>query len=104
VILAHIAMSEDIVPELLRIAQAGAVPEHQPGMRPQHRDVVGDVARIGRADADIDHGDAAIAGLDQMEGRRLRHALRRDACGTAACTARDHVTGLDEGLEAGLAG
>ena len=76
-ILAHVAVRQDVVAELLRIAQARAVAEHQPGMRPQHRDVVGDVARVRRTGADVDHGDAAIAGLDQMKGRHLRHALGR---------------------------
>ena len=79
VVLAHIAVREHVVAEPLRVAQAGAMAEHQPGMRPQHRDVVGDVARVGRTGADVDQGDAAIAGHDQMEGRHLRHARGRVA-------------------------
>ena len=46
VVLAHIAVGEHVVAERLRVAQAGAVAEHQPGMRPQHRDVVGDVLAL----------------------------------------------------------
>ena len=78
--------------------------EHQPGMRPQHGDVVGDVAGVGRAGADVDHGDAAIVRLDQMKGRHLRHALGRRSpvvASAEASIARDHIAGLDEGVEAG---
>ena len=53
--------------------------QHQPGMRPQHGNVVGYSAGIGRTSADVDHGDASIAGLDEMKGRHLRHALRDNA-------------------------
>ena len=60
VVLAHIAVGQHVVAELLGVAQAGAVAEHQPGMRPQHGDVVGDGLGVGRADADVDHGDAAM--------------------------------------------
>ena len=104
VILAHVAVGKDIVAELLRVPQARTVPEHQPGMRSQHRDVVGDVAGVGRAGADVDHGDAAIAGLDQMKGRHLRHALGGNAGRASARTrvARDHIAGLDEGVGARL--
>ena len=63
VVLAHIGVRQHVVAERLAVAQPGAVAEHQPGMRPQHRDMVGDGLGVGRADADIDHGDAAMAGL-----------------------------------------
>jgi hypothetical protein len=46
--------------------------EHQPGVRAQHRDMVGDGLGVGRADADIDHGDAAMILALQMIGRHLR--------------------------------
>jgi hypothetical protein len=59
VVLADIGMGQHIVAQRLRVAQAGAVAEHQPGMRAQHGDVVGDGLGVGRTDADIDHGDAA---------------------------------------------
>ena len=61
VVLAHIGVGEDVVAQFLRVPQAGAVADHQPGMRAQHGDVVGDGLGVGRADADIDHGDAAAA-------------------------------------------
>ena len=106
VILPHIAVGEDVVAELLRVPEARAVPEHQPGMRSQHRDMVGDVAGVGRPGADVDHGDAAVAGLDQMKRRHLRHALDGNAARAAAeaNVARDHIAGLDERSETGVPG
>jgi hypothetical protein len=76
--------------------------EHQPGVRAQHRNVIGDVARVGRPGPDIDQGDAAVAGLDEMERGHLRHALRRGPrrAATEAGVARHHIAGLDEGLKA----
>ena len=74
-------------------------------MRPQHSDVVGDVASIRGTRADVDHGDAAAAWLDEMKGRHLRLALRRaaDRTGvTEARIARDDVAGLDKSLIAGF--
>ena len=65
VVLANVTMRKHVVAELLRVAQARAVAEHQPCVRPQHRDMVGDVAGIRRAGADIDNGDTAAVRLDQ---------------------------------------
>src|SRR3954467_3920023 len=53
-VLAHIAMGEHVVAEPLRVAQARAMAEHQPGMGPQHGNMVGDIARVGRTGADVD--------------------------------------------------
>ena len=50
--------------------------EHQPGMRSQHGNVVSYGAGVGRAGANVDHGNAVIVGLHQMKGWHLRHALR----------------------------
>ena len=73
-------------------------------MRPQHRDMVGDGLGVGRADADIDHGDAAMPGLGQVIGRHLRHARRRRAfLRRAFAGRRDDVAGLDEGSVAAAA-
>ena len=76
-VLPDITMREDVVAEPLRVPQARAMAEHQPGVRAKHRDVVGDIARVGWSGPDIDQGDAAFAGLDEVEGRHLRHALGR---------------------------
>ena len=61
-ILANVSVRQDVVAELLRVPQTRTVAEHQPGMGSKHRDVIGDVARVRRAGADVDHGDAAGAG------------------------------------------
>ena len=46
--------------------------DHQPAMRAQHREMIGDRLGVGRADADIDEGDAAIGRRRaQMVGRHL---------------------------------
>lgn len=43
-VLTHVAMCQHVIAELLRVAQPGAVAEHQPCMGPHHRDMVGDAA------------------------------------------------------------
>ena len=78
-VLAHVAVRQHVVAELLRVAQAGAVAEHHPGVRAQHRDVVGDGLGVGRADADVDHRDAAAVRPHQVVGRHLRQPRRRAA-------------------------
>ena len=55
-----------------RLAQPAAMADHQPAMRAQHREMVGDVLRVRRADADIDDGDAVLpVAAAQMVGRHL---------------------------------
>src|SRR5579871_1535252 len=97
-VLANIAMREYVVAEPLRVPQAGAMPDHQPGMRPQHSDMIGDIARVRRTGADVDERNAPIAGLDEMKGRHLRHAFWRASAGAAAKPriARDDIAGRDE--------
>jgi hypothetical protein len=73
-VLAHVAVGQHIVAELLAVAQAGAVAQHDPGVRAQHGDVVGDGLGVGRADADVDHGDAGAVGAHQVVGRHLRQS------------------------------
>ena len=75
-------------------------------MRPQHRDMVRDVAGVGRADSDVDQGNAFIAGLDEVKGRHLRRALWRNPGRAAAKTriARDHIAGPNERIGTDLAG
>jgi hypothetical protein len=72
-------------------------------MRAQHGHVVGDGLGVGRADADVDHGDAAAVGPHQVVGRHLWQARRRRAqvvtrLHGAAHPARDDVAGLDKGF------
>jgi hypothetical protein len=102
-VFAHVAVGQHVVAQLLGVAQAGAVAQHQPGVRAQHRDVVGDGLGVGRAHADVDHGDAGAVGAHQVVGRHLRQPRRRGAQHVVARlrgfadTARDHVAGFDEG-------
>ncbi len=106
VVLAHVAVRQHVIAELLRVAQPRAMAEHQPGMGTQHRDMIGDVARVRRTGADVDHRDAARIRTDQVERRHLRQALRRRAHGRGIAQPRvagDDVTRLDEGIAVGSA-
>src|SRR5271165_3265625 len=104
-VLADVGMREDVIAKPLRVPQACAMPEHQPGMRPQHRDMVRDVPGVGWADPDVDQGNASIPGLDEVKGRHLRHAPWRDPGRAAAKTrtARDHIAGPNERIGTDLA-
>ena len=99
-------MRQHVIAELLRVPKPGAMANHWPGMGPHHSDMVGDVARIRGAGADVDHSNAAAVWRDEMKGRHLRRALRRGARRTGAAMARiarDDVSRLDEGLVTGIA-
>src|SRR5438876_6346005 len=101
VILADVSVSEDVIAELLRVAQPGTMAEHQPGVGPKHCDVVGDVARVRRTGSNVDHADAVGSLLNQMKSRHLRRAFRRDMRGTWIAEARfgrDDITWLDKGF------
>ncbi len=52
--------------------------DHQPAMRAQHRDMVGDGLGVGGADADIDEADAAPVGAHDVIGGHLE-AMPDDA-------------------------
>src|SRR5262245_2684617 len=100
-ILADVSVREDVITELLRIAEARAVAEHQPGMGPKHRDMIGDIASVRRAGADVDHGNARGALLNEMKCRHLRRAWgwrSGRSRVTEAGIARDDVSRLDECL------
>ena len=101
-VFAHIAVRQHVVAELLAGAQAGAVAQHDPGVRAQHGDMVGDVLGVGRADANVDHGDATAAFAQQVVGGHLRQARRHHAqrikrLGGQTGAARHNVAGLDKG-------
>jgi hypothetical protein len=57
-VVAQIAVGEHIVADRLARPQAAAMADHQPHFGPHHRQMVADRLRVGRADADIDQGDA----------------------------------------------
>src|SRR3546814_10398621 len=61
-----------------------------------HGDMVGDVARVRRPRADVDHGDAAKAGFHQMIGGHLRQPFGHAAF--RAMLAGDDVARLHEAL------
>jgi len=103
VVVADVAVRQDVVAEQLAAAQPGAVAEHQPAMRPQHRDVVGDRLGVAGPDADIDEGDAVAAGALEMIGRHLRQPGGPRRLGLVA-RADDDIAGLDEGDGAAVAG
>jgi hypothetical protein len=60
-VLAHIGVRQNVVAQFLAVPQSGAMAQHDPGMRAQHGDMVGDRLGVGGPDADVDHGDAAPA-------------------------------------------
>src|ERR1700747_474356 len=70
-------------------------------MRPHDCDMIGNVAGIGGARANVDQSNPAAPRFNQMKGRHLRHpfqrhaALRRIAKTRVACR---HIAGLDEGI------
>jgi len=78
-VFAHVAVGQYVVAQLLAVAQAGAVAQHDPGVGAQHGDVVGDVLGVGGAHANVDHGDAAVVGAHQVVGGHLRQARGRRA-------------------------
>ena len=57
-VVAQIGVGEDVVADRLACAQAAAMADHQPHFGPQHREMVADRLGVGRADADVDQGDA----------------------------------------------
>jgi len=101
-VFAHIPVCQHIVAQVLGVAQAGTVAEHDPGMGAQHCDMVGDVLGIGRTHTDVHHGDAAAVRAQQMVAGHLRQAQRLRAIfvarlGRQSDAAGDHVAGLDKG-------
>ena len=57
-VVAQIGVGQHIVADRLAGPQAAAMADHQPGLGPHHRQVVADRLGVGRADADVDQGDA----------------------------------------------
>ena len=99
VILAHIGMGQHEIAQALRIAQAGAVTHHQPGMRAQHRDMVGRGLGIRRAHPDVDQGDALPVLPLQVIGRHLRQLGQQ--ADRIVRTRNLLIPGGDEGCVAG---
>jgi hypothetical protein len=91
-VIAHVAMGQNIVAKRLTAAKAGAVAEHHPGMRPEDGDVVGDGLGIRRADADVDQRDARVVFPEKVIGRHLRQA--RQFLASVGATSPSGVTWL----------
>ena len=71
-VVAQIGVRQHIVAQPLAGAQAAAVADHQPHMRAQHGQMVGRRLGVGRADADVDQGDAVAPVAHQVVGGHLR--------------------------------
>ena len=90
-------MRQHIVAQFLRIAQTGAMAQHDPGVGANDGDMVGNSARVAGAYADIDQRDAVAIGRDKMIGRHLRQA------GGAFATRRLRIEiGIVRGVTAGF--
>ncbi|MPL60802.1 hypothetical protein SDC9_06364 [bioreactor metagenome] len=91
-ILAQVGMRQHEIAQRLRVAQPGAMADHHPDMRAQHRDMVGRGLGIRGADADVHQRDAVPVGALEVIGRHLRQLGKR----------RDHpVGGGDLGIARG---
>jgi len=80
--------------------------EHNPGVRAQHGDMIGNGLGVGWPDADIDQRDAGAVRALQMICRHLRLARRRDTGDGRILPGRrrieigvpgSHIAGFDEG-------
>lgn len=63
-ILAQISMRQHVITDLLALPQSAAMAYHQPAVRTQHRQVVGDVFGVGGPHANVDEGHAFAARAD----------------------------------------
>ncbi len=91
----HVGVRQNIVAELLAVAQSRAVTKHQPGMRAKHRDMVGNGFGIGWADTNIDHCDTRMVCPLQVISGHLGQALERVAvAGRGFSRQRDDVARL----------
>ena len=100
-VVAQISVGEDIVADRLARPQAAAMADHQPDFGAEHGEMVADRLGVGRADADIDEGDSAAIGRDQMVGRHLHlaPAARGDLGDRIRRVAGDeHAAGRGQGL------
>ena len=70
-VVAQIGVGEDIVADRLARPKPAAMADHQPRLGPHHREMVAHRLRIGRAYADIDQGDAAAIGGNEVVGGHL---------------------------------
>ena len=93
-ILAQIGMGQNEIAQALRIAQPCTMADHQPGMRPQHGDMIGRGLGVRGPDADIDQRDAVPVRPFQVIGRHLRQL--RQGRDRAIGRGDFHIPGRDE--------
>ena len=94
-VFAQIGMGQHEIAQRLGVAQTGAMADHQPGMGPQHRDVIGCRLGVGRADTDVDQRDPRPVRPLEVIGGHLR---RLDRIRNGCVAIRDlHVSGADKG-------
>ena len=70
-VLAKVGVGEHVIADFLALPQARAMSDHQPAMRPQHGDMVGDVLGVGGADADVDEADPLPVGMGEVVSGHL---------------------------------
>ncbi len=70
-VIAQIGVGQDVVADGLVGPKAAAVADHQPGLGPQHRQVVGDGLGVGRAHPDVDQADPGPVRPHQVVGGHL---------------------------------
>ena len=93
-------MRQHIVADGLRLPQPAAMSDHQPAMRAQHREVIGDGLGVRRPDADVDEGDAVFAiGGAQVIGRHLEPVPGR---GRDPRLGRDRVVAAPDDVRRGI--
>src|SRR5690606_18548301 len=71
VVVPQVGVGQHVVSDALRGAQAAAVSHHQPAVRAQHGEVVGDGFGVGGADADVHQRDALIVWRHEVVGGHL---------------------------------
>ena len=76
---AEIAVGQHVIADGLRLPQAAAMADHEPAMRAQHRQMIGDVLGVRRADADIDERDPVPVPAHEVIGRHLEAVPGRGA-------------------------
>mmetsp|Transcript_24077 Transcript_24077/g.44479 ORF Transcript_24077/g.44479 Transcript_24077/m.44479 type:complete len:426 (-) Transcript_24077:181-1458(-) len=94
-ILAQIGVAQHEVAQRLRVAQARAVPDHQPGMGAQHSNVVSRGFGVRWPDPDIDQRDPRPVRPFQVIGRHLWHLAR--LCDHPVARGDDRIASRDKG-------
>ena len=87
-ILAQVGVRQHIVANRLAVAQATAMANHQPDLRTQNREVIGDRLRVRRANANVHERDTCAVLGAQVIGRHLVASPGRGLDGRPAALVR----------------